>query len=73
MDTLAHPPVIAPDPLPGRVRIFRAAVDEEAARRGLPPEPWAHAEWLPSLWRCSGCGTANSSFMQWCCVCGKHR
>jgi hypothetical protein len=28
--------------------------------------------WLTSLWRCS-CGAANSSFMQWCCVCGKHR
>jgi hypothetical protein len=31
------------DPLPeqGTTPYFRAAVDAEAARRGLPPEPWA--------------------------------
>ena len=35
---------IDPDPLPGpRVTPYfqRAALEEAAARRGLPPEPWA--------------------------------
>ena len=47
MDTVHHPPGNPGDPPPPvtpyfrRVAVFREAVDAEAARRGLPPEPWA--------------------------------
>lgn len=43
MDTLARPADKTPDPLPGpRITpYFTAALEAEAARRGLPPEPWA--------------------------------
>ena len=44
MDTVTRQPVKDPEPLPGpRVTPYfqRAALDEAAARRGLPPEPWA--------------------------------
>ncbi|HEY2262110.1 MAG TPA: hypothetical protein VGI96_05730 [Streptosporangiaceae bacterium] len=48
MTTLTPPPGNPADPLPPpgttpyfrRLADFRAAVDAEAARRGLPPEPW---------------------------------
>jgi hypothetical protein len=47
MPTLPPPPDSDPLPPPGvtpyfrRCAEFRAAVEAEAARRGLPPEPWA--------------------------------
>ena len=41
MPNLPDPAVIASKPPPERVRFIRAALDEAAARRGLPPEPWA--------------------------------
>jgi hypothetical protein len=45
MDTLHHAPDSDPPPhvTPYFLRLaeFREAVDQEAARRGLPPEPWA--------------------------------
>ena len=41
MPTVHQPPDTAPKPLPERVTIFREAVDQAAAERGLPPEPWA--------------------------------
>ena len=28
---------------------------------------------LAVFWTCSGCGTRNSTFMQWCDGCGRHR
>lgn len=43
MDTLHQPPDSDPGPLPGPhiTPYFTAALEEEASRRGLPPEPWA--------------------------------
>ena len=43
MNTLAPPPGKTPDPPPGpRITpYFTAALEAEAAARGLPPEPWA--------------------------------
>ena len=47
MDTIHDPPDNPADPPPvitpyfRRAAAFRAALEAEAARRGLPPEPWA--------------------------------
>jgi hypothetical protein len=43
MDTIHDPPDNPADPLPprGTVPYFRRELDLAAARRGLPPEPWA--------------------------------
>jgi hypothetical protein len=47
MDTLHQPPGSDPDPDPFRLDgpritpLFTQILEEEAARRGLPPEPWA--------------------------------
>jgi hypothetical protein len=41
MDTLARPADNPPDPQAATPYYFREAVDAEAARRGLTPEPWA--------------------------------
>jgi hypothetical protein len=43
MDTLHQPSVSDTDPLPepGTIPYFRRELDQAAAARGLPPEPWA--------------------------------
>lgn len=47
MPTVHQPPDTGPLPPPDttpyfrRQAAFREAVEQEAARRGLPPEPWA--------------------------------
>jgi hypothetical protein len=41
MDTLHQPSVSDTDPLPGTIPYFRRELDQAAADRGLPPEPWA--------------------------------
>jgi hypothetical protein len=42
MNTLTHDPVNPPDPQAATPYFrIRRALDEAAADRGLPPEPWA--------------------------------
>ena len=42
MDTLAQATDITPEPDgPNITPLFTRLLEEEAARRGLPPEPWA--------------------------------
>jgi hypothetical protein len=43
MPKLAQPNDSAPEPVPGPVvtPLFTQLLEAEAARRGLPPEPWA--------------------------------